>query len=131
VFRITMSAVPLKLLAAVPIFWSSWEWSWEETWSAVPWDSTCSRASCPGGYHDLRGSTVAGCYTWENASLERLMETLFSLIVTCHPTLSKEIVHIRIKSAIKANKCVIRLQLLAVGGYIIKLARGQNYIVNE
>lgn len=123
VFRIIMSAVPLKLLAAVPIFLSSWEWSWKEAWLVAPWDSTCSRASCPGGYHDLRGSAVAGCCTWENASLERLMETLLSLILTYHPTLNKEVVHIRMKSAIIANKCVIRLQLLTVVGYIIKLVR--------
>jgi len=131
VFLITMSAVPLRLLATVPIFWSSWEWSWEEAWFALPWDSTCSRASCPGGCHDLRGSAVAGCYTWESASLEHLMETLFSLTLTCHPTLSNEIFHIGMKSAIITNKCAIRLQLLAFGGYIIKLARGQNYILNE
>jgi len=116
VFLITMSVVPLRLLATVPIFWSSWERSWKEAWIAVPWDSTCSRARCPGGYHDLRGSAVPGCYTWENTSLERLMETLFSLTLTCHPALSNEIFHIGMKSAIIANKCVIRFQLLAVGG---------------
>jgi hypothetical protein len=59
------------------------------------------------------------------------METLFSLTLTCHPTLRKEVVHIRMKSAIIANKCAIRLQLLAVGGYIITLVRGQNHILNE
>jgi len=59
------------------------------------------------------------------------METLFSLTLTCHPTLRNEIFHVGMKSAIIANKCVIRLQLLAVGGYIIKLARGQNDILNE
>ena len=59
------------------------------------------------------------------------METLFSLALTCHPTLNKEVVHIRMKSAIIANKCVIRLQILVIGGNIIKLARGQNYILNE
>jgi hypothetical protein len=130
VFRI-MSAVPLKLLAAIPIFLSSWEWSREEAWLVVPWDSTCSRASCPGGCHDLRGSAVAGCCTWENASLERLMETPCSLTLTCQPTLSDEVVRIRMKSAIIANKCVIRLQLLAVGGYIITLVRVKNHILNE
>jgi len=91
VFRITMSAVSLRLLATVPIFSSSWEWSWEEAWFALPGDSTFSRASYPGGYHDLRESAIAGCYTWESASLERLMETLFSLILTCHPTLIKKL----------------------------------------
>ena len=59
------------------------------------------------------------------------MGTLFSLTLTFNPTLSKEIFNIRMKSAIIANKRVIRLQLLAVAGHIIKVARGQNYIENE